>query len=130
MWSRNKMQRRPTLPPEPNKALCPSCHKQKSPNETYCDVCGTRACLNCSNILSAGSRICPLCGWEDRKWKPPARGYAPSIKAPDSPVIPGERSDFICPNCKIKTTPKSGYCSNCGYLIDVEQEQDKSRQYC
>jgi len=116
------MQARPVLPPEPNKSLCPKCSAQKPPNETNCTNCGARACLRCTNILSPASRICPACGWEDRKWKPQPRSYVAGIKTPTVSPVPGEVIGFLCPNCKVKISPESGHCSNCGYLIDTYQD--------
>ncbi len=105
------------MQPKPNVAFCPNCHKPKDPNEVACSQCGTRACPSGHNMIS---RICSLCGWEDRSWRPQARSYSPSVPVQKPKEVP-DAKESICPRCKVRTVVTSGRCINCGYIFETGQ---------
>ena len=105
------------MQPRPNVAFCPKCRKPKDPNEVTCSQCGTRACPNGHIMVS---RICSLCGWEDRTWKPQTKSYVSSIPVQRPQEVPDAR-ESVCPRCKIRTVVTSGHCINCGYIFETGQ---------
>jgi len=103
------------MQPRPNIAFCPNCRKPKDPNEVTCSQCGTRSCPNGHTMVS---RICSLCGWEDRGWKPQTRSYsAAATPVQKSQEVPDAR-ESVCPRCKVRTIITSGRCINCGYIFE------------
>ncbi len=111
---------------KPNVAFCPVCHTPKSGNELVCSQCGSRACPSGHPMTS---KICRLCGWEDRSWKPPsqAKTYNPSVQVPGLQKAPDARED-VCPQCKVRTVFTSGSCPNCGYIFETQGTIDINRE--
>ncbi len=105
------------MQPKPNIAFCPNCRTPKSPNEVTCSHCGTRACPS-GHPMS--SKICSLCGWEDRSWRPQARSYSPVAPLQRSQEVPDAR-ESVCPKCKVRSVFTSGRCLNCGYILETGQ---------
>lgn len=105
------------MQPRPNVAFCPTCRAPKSPNEVSCSQCGTRVCPNGHAMVS---RICSLCGWEDRSWKTQTRGYAAAATVQRVREIPDAREN-VCPKCKSRAVFTSGRCPNCGYIPETGQ---------
>jgi peroxiredoxin len=102
------------MQPRPNFAFCPTCRNPKSPNEVTCSKCGTRSCPKGHPL---NSKICSLCGWEDRAWRPPVRVSAFDIAAQKSQGIP-EVKENICPRCQVRTIFTLGRCVNCGFMLE------------
>lgn len=105
------------MQPRPNISFCPSCRTPKRPNEVSCSQCGTRACPNGHAMVS---RICSLCGWEDRSWKTPARVYSAAPAGQMVQEMPDAREN-VCPKCKSRAVFTSGRCPNCGYIPETGQ---------
>lgn len=105
------------MQPRPNVAFCPVCRTPKQPNEVACNQCGTRSCPS-GHVID--SRICRLCGYEDRSWKPQAK--APSLEATiqRSQGIP-EVTERVCPRCNVKSIFTYGHCHNCGFTLETQQ---------
>jgi peroxiredoxin/ribosomal protein L40E len=112
------------MQPKPNIAFCPNCRKPKDPNEVACSHCGTRACPNGHIMVS---RICSLCGWEDRGWRLQTRSYSPAAPVQKPQEVP-DAKESVCPRCKVRTVFTSGRCPNCGYIFDTGQYSEKQQK--
>lgn len=103
------------MQPRPNIVFCPNCRKPKNPSEVTCSNCGARSCPNGHNMVS---RICSLCGWEDRNWRPQPRSYSQAFPVQGLQEVPDAREN-VCPMCKVRTVVISGRCINCGYIFET-----------
>jgi peroxiredoxin/ribosomal protein L40E len=112
------------MQPKPNIAFCPNCRKPKDPKEVTCSQCGTRACPNGHTMAS---RICSLCGWEDRSWRPQTRSYSPAAPVQKPQEVP-DAKESVCPRCKVRTVFTSGRCLNCGYISETDRYNGKQQK--
>ena len=110
------------MQPQAKISFCPNCRAQKNPYEIMCSHCGARSCPN-GHSLSANSRICAQCGWEDRNWKPAPKVHASSMVVQKSAMAPSGKFEQFCAVCKIRTAFVSGHCSICGNLAEAGQHQ-------
>ncbi len=101
------------MPAETEKAVCPVCHGQKSPQRAICAGCGVKSCPN-GHLMSQDSNICRQCGWE----QPPEKTAKRPPPAEESNDMHGweRKPEFECPRCHIKADSHDGRCPNCGYL--------------
>ncbi len=111
------------MPLGPKVAFCPACRAPKQPSEVVCSQCGTRSCPS-GHIID--SKICRYCGFEDRTWKPQARGFSLESAVHHAPGIP-EVKENICPRCKVKTIVSYGRCHNCGFILGGGQSRGEQQ---
>lgn len=110
------------MQPKPNVVFCPACRSPRRPNEVSCSQCGTRSCPNGHPI---SSKICSLCGWEDRTWK--ARSYSQAAPIQKAEEVPDAR-EGICPHCKTRTVFTTNSCPNCGYILGTAQPRGMQQE--
>jgi membrane protease subunit (stomatin/prohibitin family) len=85
---------------EPAKIQCPDCSKVIPADSRFCPLCGHQQvvmlqCSNCGKNLTPGARFCSRCGHSTDE-KPKA---------------------IVCANCRTENLPGSRFCDNCGQQL-------------
>ncbi len=113
------MQPRSNLPPEPNVTRCPNprCGALKDANTAVCPHCGERYCPS-GHLLKPYSRICRVCNWEDRNFKPSSLGKMAGSVSSKPDETKTHKVQYECPQCHNPVEEGDKRCPICGWLAD------------
>ena len=116
---------------------CPFCGKKNYIDMKFCSNCGkkfeeeeevveeTMFCPNCGTKNKVGERYCSECGFDLEKESDEDQ-EEPKEEQDEQEEEEVEEEIMFCPNCGTKNKVGERYCSECGF--DLEEEPDENQE--
>ncbi|MBC3901430.1 MAG: zinc ribbon domain-containing protein [Acetobacterium sp.] len=116
--------------PPSNTISCPHCRLSNSPDNRFCQSCGTKletTCPHCLALIPLGLACCPEC--ETSLLEKASTCHCPQCHAA---VSPGQKfclecgtsfpvfQERRCPQCHTPVNPGQKFCAECGTLVNAE----------